>query len=202
MEINLTIIITVSIVTTIFFVIFRKQIIPLFSKVKSIGPSGISLDLAGQKSKPEVDPKAEAEALMRQLDSVLVRQLEDNIKMEFGKKNLLGAEGVPVLIRYLAALSIAYNFSEIYRIIFGSQLSLLDYLNTQHPQPIEALRPFYNSVASVYPFYKEYSFEQWLGYLKSQLLIRDDSGSISITVKGREFLAFLTQLGLTRNKIG
>ena len=202
MEINCTIIITVAIVAISFFLIFRKQIMQLFSRVKSIGPSGVSLDLAEQKSKPEVDPRAEAESLMRQLDNILIRETEDNIKAELKKRNLLGVEVVPVLIRYLAGLSIAYNFSEIYRIIFGSQLNLLDYLNTRSSQPIEALKAFYNSVASVYPLYKEYSFEQWLGYLKSQLLIRDDSGSISITVKGREFLGFLTQLGLTRNKIG
>lgn len=193
-----TVIIVVS-----FFLLFRKQIIVLFPRVKSIGKSGVFLDSAEQKSKPEVDPRVEAESLMRQLDSVLIRETENIIKAELEKKNLLGVEAVPPLIRHVAALSIAYNFSEVYRIIWGSQLNLLDYLNTQPPQPVAALRVFYNLGISQYPlFYEKYTFEQWLGYLKSQLLIRDDSGSIGITVKGREFLSFLTGLGLTRNKIG
>lgn len=106
------------------------------------------------------------------------------------------------MIRYTAALSIAYNFLDIYHIIFGSQLSLLDHLNTHQQQPIEALRVFYDSVAPRYPIYKEYSFEQWLAYLTTQLLIRVDNGLFNITNKGREFLSFLVQLGLTRNKIG
>lgn len=49
-----------------FFVIFRKQIIGLFPRIKAIGKGGIVLDSEQQKSKVEVDPQKEAESLMRQ----------------------------------------------------------------------------------------------------------------------------------------
>lgn len=186
-----------------FFIIFRKQIIKLFPRIRSIGKGLVALDSEQQKSKVEVDPQKEAEALMRQFDNALIREVEDIIKEEFNKKKLLGAEGIPVLIRSVAALSIAYAFSETYRIIWGSQLSLLDYLNTQKPQPVVALRAFYNLGATQYPlYYTGYSFEQWLGFLKDQLLIREDAGLIGITIRGREFLTYLTNAGLTRNKAG
>ena len=140
---------------------------------------------------------------MRQLDNILIRETEDMIRGELGKKSLLGVEAVPVLIRYVAALYIAYNFSEVYRIIWGSQLNLLDYINSQPTQHPEALRVFYNSGAAQYPLiYSGYPFEQWLGFLKDQLLIRENKGLVGITVRGREFLTYLTTTGLTRNKAG
>lgn len=193
----------VVLIFVVFFVIFRKQIIGLFPRIKSIGKGWVALDSEQQKSKVEVDPQKEAESLMRQFDSALIREVEDIIKEEFNKKKLLGIEGVPVLIRSVAALSIAYSFSETYRVIWGSQLSLLDYLNTQKSQPAVALRGFYNLGATQYQsYYTAYSFEQWLGFLKDQLLTREDAGLIGITVRGREFLTYLTNSGLTRNKAG
>ena len=195
--------IAVTVIVIAFFFIFRKQIIRLFPRVKSIGKGLVTLDSEQQKSKSEVDPQKEAESLMRQLDNILIRETEDMIRGELGKKSLLGVEAVPVLIRYVAALYIAYNFSEVYRIIWGSQLNLLDYINSQPTQHPEALRVFYNSGAAQYPLiYSGYPFEQWLGFLKDQLLIRENKGLVGITVRGREFLTYLTTTGLTRNKAG
>jgi hypothetical protein len=196
--------IAIVIISISFLLTFRKKIGGLIDRIKSIGKDGVSLESGKQITKSEVDPRKEAEALMRQFDSALIREAEDLIKADLAKKGLLGAEElIPVLIRYTAALSIAYAFSELYRIIWGSQLSLLDYLNAHSPQPITALRVFYSSGVSQYPLYYEaYTFEQWLGFLKDQLLIREDAGMIGITVRGREFLTYLTNTGLSRYKGG
>jgi len=193
----------ITIIVLVFLVMFHKQINALISRIKSIGREGVILDSERQESRTEIDPRVEAENLMRQLDNKLILEVEDLIKGELSKKKLLGAEGVPVLIRYVSALSIAYSFSEAYRMIWGSQLSLLDYLNTNDPQPTTALRPFYNLGASQYPaIYQAYTFEQWLNFLKAHLLIREDVGLTGITVRGREFLTYLTTAGLSRNKAG
>lgn len=195
--------IAIVIIGIIFFIMFRKQIIDLLQRIKSIGKDGVILDSQQKESTTELNPRKEAESLMRELDSALTRELEDGIKDELGKKKLLGAEGIPVLIRYLAAMSITYVFSEVYRLIWGSQLNLLDYLNSHNGQPDESLRSFYNLGITLYPeYYKEYPFEQWLGFLKDQLLIREDGGLISITIRGREFLMHLARAGLSRNKAG
>ncbi len=195
--------IALVLIVVVFFVMFRKQIVDLLGRVKSIGKNGVLLESGEQKSNVAVDPQKEAEALMRQFDSVLVREVEDSIKKELGEKSLLGVEAVPVLIRHVAALSIAYSFSEIYRSIWGSQISLLDYINAQSPQPVGALKVFYSSGATQYPAgYSNYPFEQWLAFLKRNILIREDNALISITVRGREFLTYLTTTGLSRNKIG
>ncbi len=151
----------------------------------------------------ERDPRAEVEALMRALDSTLLREVEDRITNDLRQRNLPTEEAVRVLVRYLAGTRIELDFERIYSPILGSQLSLLNYLNTQADgQPAEALRPFYTSAASQYPqVYSGYSFEQWLGFLQGSLLVRQDGGRLRITVKGREFLAYLTQKGRTLNKM-
>jgi hypothetical protein len=139
---------------------------------------------------------------MRALDSALIREVEEGIKNDLAQRNLLGAEAVPVLVRYLAGMQIAMGFEESYRLIWGSQLSLLTYLNSQpEGQPAEALRLFYTLASSQYPeAYDGYSFESWVGFLKDHLLVREDGGRLRITVRGREFLAYLTRMGRTYAK--
>ena len=185
-----------------FFLIFRQAIAALIGRIRSITKSGISTDPSQKAGTAERDPRAEAEALMRALDSALIREVEEGIKNDLAQRNLLGNEAVPVLIRYLAGMTIAMGFEESYRLIWGSQLSLLSYLNSQPDgQPAEALRPFYTLALSQYPeAYDAYSFEAWLSFLKDHLLLREDGGRLRITVRGREFLAYLTRMGRTYAK--
>ncbi len=187
-----------------FFIIFRSAINQLIHRIRSISKSGVSIDSAQKEVTTERDPRAEAEALLKELDSALIREAEEEVSKVLRERSLHGEEAKRVLLRYLAAAAIALGFEMSYRIIWGSQLSLLNYLNSQPDgQPAEALRPFYVSASSQYPeSYKTYSFEQWLGFLKSQLLVREDGGQIRITVRGREFLTYLTRMGISYNKAG
>ena len=187
----------------IFLVMFRKQIIEVFPRLKTIGPTGATLSESQKGALEGTDPRREAESLIRQLDSEFVREVEDNIKAELAKKSLVGQEAVPVLTKYFAVVYIEYLFLNIYRIIFGSQISLLDYLNTQDGQTRESSKIFYELAVSQYSdFYKSYSFDQWLGYLLGQVLLREDNGILMITVRGQEFLLYLTRSRLSRNKAG
>ena len=197
------IVIAIVALGVIFLFMFRKQISDLFPRIKSINKDGVVLGSNQKNSSVERDPREEAELLIRQLDNELVRETEELIKTELGNKKLLGAEAVPVLIKYFAVVYIEYGFLNVYRIIWGSQINLLDYLNTQDGQTSEVLRIFYNLGVSQYSdMYKSYSYEQWLGFLKDQLLLREDQGILRITVRGREFLLYMTRLGLNRNKPG
>ncbi len=187
----------------VFIIIFKKQIIELFPRLKKFGLTGVILSENQKGSLEGTDPRREAETLIRQLDSNLIREIEDNIKAEFAQRKLSGPEAVPVLIKYFAVVYIEYLFLNIYRIIWGSQINLLDYLNTQNGQSREALKIFYDIGTSQYPdVYENYSYDQWLGYLKDQVLLREDNAMFRITVRGREFLLYLTRSGLSRNKAG
>ena len=187
-----------------FFIIFYKPICRLIDRIRSISKTGITTDTNQREAVRERDPRAEAEALMRELDNQLIREVETAITDDLRRRNLLGAEGVPVLVRYLAGMQIAFSFEETYGLIWGSQINLLHYLNTQAiGLPREAIRPFYSLADAQYPeIYKGYPFEAWLGFMLNRLLIREDNGQLRVTIRGREFLTFLTRLGRSLDKAG
>lgn len=63
------------------------------------------------------------------------------------------------------------------------------------PEPLreEDLRNYYNSVIKNYPAYTEmnFTFEQWIGYLISAVLVMVENGQYKITELGQEFLRFI-----------
>jgi hypothetical protein len=63
--------------------------------------------------------------------------------------------------------------------------------------PIAEVKAFYDKAAAEYPNrYTNYSFEQWMEFLKSNtLLIWHPTGMVEITVQGRDFLRYLAHWG-------
>ena len=63
--------------------------------------------------------------------------------------------------------------------------------------PIAEVKVFYDKAAAEYAgTYVNYSFEQWMGFMKSQtLIIWHPTGMVEITVQGRDFLRYLTHWG-------
>jgi hypothetical protein len=107
-----------------------------------------------------------------------------------------------VLIRHLAAAYLYTHFDRTYRLIFGSQLSLLQELNAA-PSTRPAVEAHYTIATLLAPeFYANYSFDQWLHFMIAAVLVRVDGENINITVGGREFLKFVVQEGLSFNKNG
>ena len=187
----------------VFCLIFRPQIIELFPRLKSLGIASFRQ----KDQKLERDLKAEAEALLRELDSELLREQESMVRGALEKTCGTGIEAVPVLMRYLTAIVTAYRMLEDYMRIYGSQLSLLEYLNESSRvvagEPPEAMRVFYQVAAGQYPsIYKGDTFERWLGHLKDRVLVREDGGRLRVTVYGREFLAHIVKMGWSKDKVG
>ena len=187
-----------------FMAMFKVQISSVLSRLRAIDRQGVRIDPVQQDAVVEKDPRLEAEKLIQELDSTLIREVEDNVTKEFTKRSLSGDPALRVAIRYASAFSIALDFERIYRLIWGSQLSLLSYLNTERQHhPREALRPFYTLAASQYPEpYEHMSYDQWLAFLLDSVLLREDNGQLCITVKGCEFITHLAKLGYTLNKVG
>ena len=63
--------------------------------------------------------------------------------------------------------------------------------------PIADAKAYYDKAKEDYPeVYKTYQFEGWLGFLKNeQLIIHHPSEMIEITLRGRDFLKYLTHWG-------
>lgn len=110
-----------------------------------------------------------------------------------------------ILYKLLAENQIAVVFEQTYSLVFGSQLSALQHLNglSGIQKELAALKPFYENAKEKYPdFYKNYSYESWLGFLKSSLLILIENGNIDITVRGQAFLNYLTKQRYSLEKGG
>jgi hypothetical protein len=63
--------------------------------------------------------------------------------------------------------------------------------------PLEEIKSFYNQAAASRPdFYVRYTFDQWLSYMKAQLLLLvHPSNMVEITLRGKDFLKYLLHNG-------
>ena len=101
-----------------------------------------------------------------------------------------------ILTRYLAANLIYIDFERIYHNIFGSQLNLLQFLNSRPKgENLEGLKPFYDLAVTMHPKTADYPFQQYLDYLINTGLIIKKEGLFYITQMGREFLEYLIKQG-------
>lgn len=97
------------------------------------------------------------------------------------------------LIRTLASMAILAFFESTWYSIFASQIKALERLNKEILK-MEDLLPYFQENMDKRP---QYSFESWFGFLKQQVLLRQDGHNISITIRGKEFLRYLVQYGRT-----
>lgn len=193
--------VVVTFLGIIFIAVFRRKIGELLDRTEGLGFWKLKMNFNPKQPRSTDDDRARiVDELTRGLDNDLVREFENDIQK--GLTSLSDRDQIKVLRLHYAATRIAYYFQEVYSIIWGSQLSALEFLNST-AAPRESLRAFYVAGASQYPsIYTNDSFDRWLGFLESQLLIRSDGGRMGITVRGREFLSYLTKTGLSKIKAG
>ena len=101
-------------------------------------------------------------------------------------------------VKLLAVGLISYNYDMIWSNIFKSQLLALLELNRQNGLlPLAAFKTYYDQAALSDPTpYAHYSFDQWLAFMQSQLLIiRHPSDMVEITHRGKDFLKYLLHWG-------
>ena len=106
------------------------------------------------------------------------------------------------MFNYSKVLYIIITFERLYNFIYGSQLNLLQHINTYSNLSIDELKPFYETAKSKYPdFYETYTFENWLQFLINMELINvNEDESYSITWIGRDFLKFIIEVAFSMNK--
>jgi hypothetical protein len=122
----------------------------------------------------------------------------------------LGFDGKPqealeVLVKQLSVIKLSLAAETTYRVIFGSQIRLLRFLNLYGPQLSGRVHQFYESAREKFPLlYESYSFEKYVEYLVTNLLISkgQDGNIYSITAAGREFLKWMTDMSVTEEKFG
>ncbi len=101
------------------------------------------------------------------------------------------------MIRAFVGSNAALQFERIYRIIFGSQIVLLEQLrDVGGAGSMELVNSIYDAAANTYPEpYSRYTREQWLDFLVTNELIEKVDDAVSLTEPGQEFLPYITTRG-------
>ena len=185
--------------------IFRQPVTRLLDRTRRIGKTGLE---AGDQPKELSQPvgASAAEDLRRLFDNALLIQREEMIRRELAQLTFRDTtEREAFLVRVLAAASIVQSFEQIYRSIWGSQIGALQFLNSANLGGVDPnqVRPWYDQAAGRDPeLYGSYSFEQWLGFLRSQALIVASEAGVTISLEGREFLKYVLHQGYPMYKWG
>ncbi|HMJ44397.1 MAG TPA: hypothetical protein VK522_19190 [Pseudolabrys sp.] len=178
--------------------LFKTELRSLFPRIIKAGPGGIELDREKQRIPRSTGELQELPGLQR---TAKMAEIEKSIHqaLELYDSN----KQVDLLVRHLAQSRLETVFERIYGAIFGSQILGLRALANTGGGSVskeEAIK-FFDDVKSKYPeFYGKSTFEDWISFLRSFELVRDNGNSVEITELGRDFLLYLTARGLSENK--
>lgn len=193
-------------VVVILGLIFKKSIERLIDRTTKVSKSGL---VAANKPQEAVEsPKASNvnEFLKKTFDNALLVELEDILKKQVDALNPTShEERERLLMKLLASILILSIFDSTYYLIYGSQITALQHLNNFRGDniPTTELKLFYDAAKNVDPqFYRNYSFDSWLKFLESSLLIKYEGKNVAITIRGKEFLKYLVDQGYTFLKKG
>jgi hypothetical protein len=174
-------------------IIFSPQWKALLNRTRKLTRMGWEGHEPQQLPPAAATPSAVAEYL-RVFENDLVLEQERSVRADLEQRKITTpADREQVLIKTLATYQIGLHFERVYSAIYGSQVALLAHLNARHAGDSEAaIKPFYDNAKATYPSVHENSaFETYLGYLEASSLIERNSGSVTITLAGREFLKYL-----------
>lgn len=178
---------------------FRKPIAAFIKKVTRIKVKyrGAELQAGFHSQEPTKIEVGSAEKLLQASDDPVHLDMERKIRDFLAKEGIsTAADKEKVLIRHLAALSLNFLFTRIDFMIYENQLKLLECLNSNATAPKQIAKDMYNAAAASYPeVLKDYPFEKYIGFLKTNNLIIEQDETLSITVFGRAFLGFLIHTG-------
>lgn len=183
--------------------VFKLPLTRFLDRAQKIGKSGIEVGAGAQVSGVEVKPSP-ADELLKAFDNALLLEREKFIQTELERLHInSGPDRERVLIRLLAGLSLVQVFERTYTLIWGSQISALQFLNSAGTVRVDLLRPWYDQAAAREPdLYVVYTFEQWLAFLQASVLIARTGENVAISVGGREFLKYLLHQGYSLYKGG
>jgi len=160
---------------------------------------GLNIDLSG--GDPSVPIGQQDQTNLKQFE--LLKAFQSNvvtIEEKFIRDRLIEAKTTPeqainVLINYLANSRLNITMLLINTFIYNEQIELLTFLNNQvNPSPEATFRPFFDK-------WKEktkdsnYTFESFLNFLLQHRLIAQNIEGYSISILGKEYLAFLIKIG-------
>ncbi len=177
---------------------FPNEIKALLQRFKKAGM--LEFSTTEQQKQPEALPLTKHEELMRAFDSPMLLAFESKIKSDLTQRGDPDPQKqIDALVRHLAVANIRAIFERLARLIFGSQLELLIHLNSRFEGETPSdLKHYYDLAAVASPgLYKDYSYDQYLGFLKSNNLVQEMGGRLYVTDMAKQFMTYLIQTGDT-----
>lgn len=199
--------ITVIIITFTFFFMFKKAICNFFitisNRINNVYYKGLNKEFNfNLGSASQNIPTNQLEYtntkhldLLKAFQSILITTEEITIKNQLSGAKITNEQAINILITHLANANLRISLLAIDRLIFQEQIKLLSYLNTQHKAvPQSDLLPFYKAWLEQTNS-KDFSFDNFLGFLTQQGLITLGINGYYIGLLGKEYLSFLVQIG-------
>ena len=185
--------------------IFRKPIIDLINRVTKVGYGSKSIEAnqqitASEKKSEDISHIDKVVGLFR---SETIEMFKEEVYKETEVNELTTSdEKIKRLTNYGSLLYIMRHFDLLYINIFGSQIRILEYVNSHSQITRESVKFIYeNAKKSNSKFYENYSYTEYLNFLFVYNLIREDERIISITILGLDFLKYLTESNKDVNKL-
>lgn len=188
----------------VFVFVFRTQLAQLISRVTSIDKSGVKAGPIPEGQREDKRREAVQELLVAIGDSIVLRDLEGRIKQDLRDRGLETDEPtVKVLIKQLSASKILLEFEQIHNLILGSQITLLKKLNevVGQGQNKEFIVVHFENVRKLYKEQLgQWSFEQYMDFLNTRLLVTVQNDRYHITNMGVEYLTWMVRSGRSENR--
>ncbi len=169
-------------------------------RIKEIGYGDKTLKIDQQNSiisKP-TELKNNLIVFQEKTDGDLNNYIKNQIKFD----ELSEIEKINNLLYLSKLYYILFQFETIYGIIYGSQIRLLENLNSS-PLAVSEVKSFFDSVVRAYPeTLSKISLDAYLNFLEKNFLISiSKTNEISITHTGQDFLLYLTTHRKNKNKL-
>ena len=193
---------------------YRKEIRSKLANVTTVkGGKNVSVEFApamseqqkasaGTPNKPEITgnhqefEKVKAEAS----SSSLVKQRAAQILENLQKANFTDPQKMELGAVVVAGLQVENHFWKAFNFIFGTQIALLQELNSR-PLPEQAVQTYFEGVKARFPdVYSSATRDGYLAFLLNYGLIQIIEGQYAITEQGREFLVWMARSQLSPNK--
>jgi len=195
----------VFILGIITIITFKKSIERLIDRTQKVSKSGLetsqTIQIIGDKH-----TLSKAEQLLKEFDNALIVKMEHEIVEWLEKAEVKSSdEREKVLIRYLAGLTVTALFEKVYSLIYGSQIGVLQFLNSAGSKGVEInfIQPWFEQAAAREPeWYSGDTPDRWLSFLEVYQLITKTNTNIVITLEGREFLKYIIHQGYSLYKRG
>ncbi len=199
----------IFLIVVAFFLIFKKPISELIGRIKKIKPLGVKFE------RPKQEP---VKKILEEMQDIKMNQIIRGLQLfhhdtiTHYRNEVIKAtnienlehdiEKIDNLIQYSEALLILVLFERIYYLIFGSQILLLQHLNSIFSTPKDEFKFYFDTAAERDPrVFKDFDFDKYLNFLISNNLINEDeNGNIVISILGRDFLKFIIEEGLSDYK--